>query len=155
MPEAVTVATVAEHGYESTRVADILQVAGVFGQRGHKHLPRDVGGRRVAVCTLHDLIDSSGMELIASEHAGDVSHAVALPATTLIGVSERSALGKAVREMTISDVAESEREAFVSRVTRGIAKRQQPRATKQAEELWDTAMQVVVDAWDAPGAGSS
>ena len=91
---------------------------------------------------LHDLIDSSGMELIASEHAGDVSHAVALPATTLIGVSERSALGKAVREMTISDVAESEREAFVSRVTRGIAKRQQPRATKQAEELWDTAMRV-------------
>jgi len=27
-------------------------------------------------------------------------------------------------------------------VTRGIAKRQQPRVTKQAEELWDTAMQV-------------
>ena len=91
---------------------------------------------------LHNLIDNGGMELLASEHGGDVTRAVALPATTLVGVSGTSVLGKAVKEMTISDIADSERDAFVSRVTRGIAKRQQPRATKQAEELWNTAMQV-------------
>ncbi len=91
---------------------------------------------------LHNLIDNGGMELLASEHGGDVTRAVALPATTLVGVSGTSVLGKAVKEMTISDIADSERDAFVSRVTRGVAKRQQPRATKQAEELWNTAMQV-------------
>src|SRR6478672_2824206 len=91
---------------------------------------------------LHNLIDNGGMGLLASEHGGDVTRAVALPATTLVGVSGTSVLGKAVKEMTISDIADSERDAFVSRVTRGVAKRQQPRATKQAEELWNTAMQV-------------
>jgi hypothetical protein len=91
---------------------------------------------------LHNLIDGDGIELLAKEHGGDVTRAVALPATTLIGVSETSALGKAVKGMTIADIAGSARDAFVAQATHGIAKRQLPQATKQAEVLWDTAMQV-------------
>lgn len=98
---------------------------------------------------LSKLIDRDGMNLLASEHGGDVTRAGALPATMISGVSPASAVGKAMADMSISDVASSSRAAFVARVTHGIPKRQLERATTQAETVWNVATQVAKRAKEA------
>lgn len=91
---------------------------------------------------LAKLLDRDGLDQLARAHGGDVARAGDLPATTLVGVAPTSALGKALAGLSIANVAEASRDAFVGRVTGGMSKRQIPRATEQAEALWKTATQV-------------
>ena len=70
---------------------------------------------------------------------GGATDASGLPATALSGVSATSALGKQLATLTIGDVSEMDRDAFVAHATSKVAVRQRKQASQQAQEVWQKA----------------
>ena len=88
-------------------------------------------------------LDRRGLDRLTRELGGATARAGELPATDLIGVSPRSALGKAVADMTIADVANADRERFVERVAAAAPARQRTQVKEHAAELWARASRVM------------
>ena len=74
------------------RVAQpLLELGGVVGHRRHEHLPRDVGGRGVAVGALQHLIDeiaAGDVELLLDRRGAHTAHAAAADDEVLHGRGE-------------------------------------------------------------------
>ena len=83
---------------------------------------------------LRDTIDAA--TLAELPHDADVA---TLPATTLAGVSESSALGKRLARLTIGEVGAMSRDELLGRVTKEVSARQRKQVERQAEEIWRNA----------------
>lgn len=94
---------------------------------------------------LRDAIDPSALSGLQSEE-----DAAGLPATSIVGVAQKSALGKRLADFTVSDVGGMTRAQFVSHATKGIAARQKKQVTKQAEEVWERAQRITAAARREP-----
>ncbi|MDB4881869.1 MAG: hypothetical protein JWL95_635 [Gemmatimonadetes bacterium] len=92
--------------------------------------PTEAGAARARE-RLRGTIDPSALAELRDE--ADVA---ALPATALAGVSEKSALGKKLAELTVGDVGAMTRDELVAHATKGVSTRQRKQVAKQAEEVW-------------------
>lgn len=70
-------------------------------------------------------------------HGGSIEAVTELAASSIKGVSRRSALGRFVGSSTIAEVANTTRKAFVTDAVSGGVQ------AKRAGELWDTIRKIV------------
>jgi hypothetical protein len=85
---------------------------------------------------LRDALDPSALELLR-----DADEVVDLPATSIAGVSARSALGKRLADLTVGHVGSMTLDEFVELATRDVAARRRAEAARQAEEVWRRAQE--------------
>ena len=98
---------------------------------------------------LDALVDDGGLARLAAEHADAPAQVAELPATDLMGLSERGALARSLAGLTVGDVAGRDRDQFVDEAAaraRGAARQ---RLREQADEVWVTADRVrrIAAAW--------
>ena len=82
-------------------------------------------------------LDPSAIESLHDQHGGSIEAVTELAASSIKGVSRRSALGRFVGSSTIADVANTSRKAFVTDAVSGGVQ------AKRAGELWDTIRKIV------------
>ena len=83
---------------------------------------------------LRDTIDSSVLNDLREDQ-----EVASLPATSIVGVSTGSALGRRLENMTVGDVGAMTREEFIDHATHDVGARRRRQAQRQAEEIWRKA----------------
>lgn len=103
----------------------------------------DVAGLRVVRGAYDELIDKHGLDRLDETHGGSPAAATELPAQTLQGVEDASAVGKHVAGKTVAEVAATPKKTFVAEATHGLKGTQRAAETARAEEVWTAAARVV------------
>jgi hypothetical protein len=83
---------------------------------------------------LRDTIDSAVLNDLREDQ-----EVAALPASSIIGVSATSAIGRRLSGMTVGDVGAMTRDEFVDHATHDVSARRRRQAERQAEEIWRRA----------------
>ena len=106
-------------------------------------------GLRVVRSQLTDLIDVKGVDKLESDHGGSPAAASELPATALRGIGDESVVGKAIAGKSVAQIAEQQRDAFVTAATKGARGAQKEQARADAIATWTTATRVarLASAW--------
>jgi hypothetical protein len=94
---------------------------------------RDAGLARTRI-RLRDTIDSAVLNDLREDQ-----EVAALPASSIIGVSATSAIGRRLSGMTVGDVGAMTRDEFVDHATHDVSARRRRQAERQAEEIWRRA----------------
>jgi len=102
----------------------------------------DVPGLRVVRSQLTDLIDVKGLDKLESDHGGAPAAASELPATALRGIGDESVVGKAIAGKSVAQIAEQQRDAFVTTATKGARGAQKEQARADAIATWTAATRV-------------
>ena len=97
---------------------------------------------RTTRAALAEALDASGTERLVEDFANAPAAADKLSASTLRGVSTRSALGRKLANLTVADVAATDRETFIASALEGVPARQKTAVENQAGEVWDNAKRV-------------
>jgi hypothetical protein len=112
-------------------------------------LKLDVGDLRVIRDDLGDLIREPAIAGWERDQAGRVEALTVLPATSLAPVEEASPLADKLGGATIGDIAAEDRDAFVARMSEGVAAGDLTAVEQRARETWTAATRVTRrrDAW--------
>lgn len=88
-------------------------------------------------------LEESGTQRLATEHANALGAVEKLPATDIKGLSPRSPVARNLANLTVGEVANLGRDAFVAQAVTGVTERQKAAAEAQARAIWDNAVRAV------------
>lgn len=98
---------------------------------------------RTTHVTLTEVLDLSGTERLMADFANAPAAAGNLSAIAIRGIGPRSTLGQKLANLTIAEVATTNRETFIASALEGVSARQKTAVENQAGEVWDNAQRVV------------
>jgi hypothetical protein len=113
----------------------------------------DISGLRTVRRSLDGLLRSEGTKRLDEQHGGAPAAALALPAADLQNAG-RGAVADALAKLSVRDVADTARKAFVDRIARKTPAADRPAVRERAAAVWTDAQRVarLTAAWERTGA---
>jgi hypothetical protein len=108
----------------------------------------DVAGLRAVRESVDSLLRAEGRRRLEADEAGVPAGALNLPATSLRSATH-DAVKEAIGDVTVGEVAELDRKAFVDRIARKAPREGKQRAREEAAKVWTDATRLsrLAEAW--------
>lgn len=102
----------------------------------------DLAGLTPAREVLESTLTKEARDRLEREALGSPAMAANLPATALFGVGKRSPVGERIKDLSIGEVADLDRETFIAEVVAAAPESRRESEGKKALEAWEAAARV-------------